>query len=194
MKIYTGRIAAVFFATTIASQALAEEITVVLSEELDIVDPCEASRSNLGRVLWQNISETLTEMVPGEGVQPRLATSWEELDGGTWRFKLREGVTFSDGTAFDAGDVAHSIARFQGDAISCEVGEKFFGGIKLNTTVVDDTTIDITPDPAQPIMPLLATTITVVPSEAPMEAFVETPIGTGPYVWDEYVRGQHIKM
>lgn len=190
----TGRLAATVFAIGLASPALAEEITVVLSEELDIVDPCEASRSNLGRVMLQNVSETLTEMIPGEGVQPRLATSWEELEGGTWRFRLREGVTFTDGTAFDAGDVAHSIARFQGDAISCEIGAKFFGGIELNTTVVDEHTIDITPDPAQPIMPLLAATITVVPSETPMDAFVDEPVGTGPYVWDEYVRGQHIKL
>jgi peptide/nickel transport system substrate-binding protein len=189
-----GRIAAALFASTIASQAMAEELTVVLAEELDIVDPCESSRSNIGRVMLQNVSETLTEMVPGEGVQPRLAVSWEEMDGGTWRFTLREGVTFTDGTAFDAGDVAHSIARFTGDAISCEIGDKFFGGIELTTNVVDDLTIDITPNPAQPIMPLLASTMAVVPSEAPIDAYVETPIGTGPYVWDEYVRGQHIKM
>jgi peptide/nickel transport system substrate-binding protein len=190
----TGRIAAALFASTFAGHTMAEELTVVLSEELDIVDPCEASRSNLGRVMLQNVSETLTEMVPGEGVQPRLATAWEEMEGGTWRFTLREGVTFSDGTAFDAGDVAHSIARFQGDAISCEIGEKFFGGIRLTTEVIDDHTIDITPDPAQPIMPLLASTITVLPAEAPMDAFVDEPIGTGPYIWDEYLRGQHIKM
>lgn len=189
-----GRLAAALLATTIAGSALAEEVTVVLAEELDIVDPCEASRSNIGRVMLQNVSETLTEMVPGEGVQPRLAVSWEEMDGGTWRFKLREGVTFSDGTAFDAGDVAHSIARFTGDAIACEVGDKFFGGIELTTNVVDDSTIDITPNPAQPIMPLLASTMTIVPSEAPMDAYMEKPIGTGPYVWDEYVRGQHIKL
>jgi len=189
-----GRIAAALFATTLAGQAMAEEVTVVLSEELDIVDPCEASRSNLGRVMLQNISETITELVPGEGLRPRLATSWEEMDDGTWRFKLREGVTFSDGTAFDAGDVAHSIARIQNEDLTCEIGAKFFGGIKLTTSVVDDHTIDITPDPAQPIMPLLASTITIVPSEAPGDAYVDKPVGTGPYVWDEYERGQHIKL
>lgn len=194
MTYKVGRIAATIFATAFASHAMAEELTVVLAEELDIVDPCESSRSNIGRVMLQNVSETLTEMVPGEGVQPRLAVSWEEMDGGTWRFKLRDGVTFTDGSALDAGDVAHSIARFTGDAISCEIGDKFFGGIELTTNVVDDSTIDITPNPAQPIMPLLASTMAVVPSETPIDAYVDQPIGTGPYVWNEYVRGQHIKM
>lgn len=189
-----GRIAAALLATTIAGQAMAEDVTVVLAEELDNVDPCEASRSNIGRVILQNVSETITEMVPGSGVQPRLATSWEELEGGTWRFHLREGVTFSDGTAFDAGDVAHSIARMTNPDLVCEVGNKYFGGIELATNVVDDHTIDITPNPAQPIMPLLASTITIAPAEAPMDAYMDTPVGTGPYVFDEYVRGQHIKM
>ncbi|WP_425098700.1 ABC transporter substrate-binding protein [Tropicibacter sp. S64] len=189
-----GRIAAALMVTTFASQALAEEVTVVLSEELDIVDPCEASRSNVGRVVLQNIAETITELDPETGLQPRLATSWEDMGGGTWRFTLREGVTFSDGTALGADDVAHSLARIKSDKISCEIGAKYFGGITLTTAVVDDTTIDITADPAQPILPLLMSTVTVVPAETSMEAYVDTPVGTGPYTWDEYARGQHIKL
>ena len=33
-------------------------LTVVLSEEPDIVDPCEATRSNVGRIIMQNVAET----------------------------------------------------------------------------------------------------------------------------------------
>ena len=46
----------------------------------------------------------------------------------------------------------------------CEIGAKFFGGIELTTEVVDDTTIDITADPATPILPLLMSTVTAAPS------------------------------
>jgi peptide/nickel transport system substrate-binding protein len=178
------------------SPALAQEnsVTVVLSEELDVVEPCMASRSNIGRVILQNISETVTELVPGEGLQPRLAESWEDRGDGAWRFNLRQGVTFTDGSAFDAGDVAHSIARATGDAIVCEIGAKFFGGMTLTTEVVDDHTIDITADPAQPILPLLMSTMTVVPAETPIDSFVDHPIGTGPYTFDEYNVGQNIKL
>jgi len=171
-----------------------DSVTIVLSEELDVVDPCEASRSNVGRVVLQNIAETLTELVPGEGLQPRLAESWEDKGDGTWRFHLREGVAFSDGSALDANDVAHSLARIKSDKISCEIGAKFFGGINLSTNVVDDTTIDITADPAQPILPLLMSTVTVTPDNAPMDAYVDVPVGTGPYIFDEYARGQYIKL
>ena len=189
-----GRLAAVLLVTTIAGQALAEDVTVVLSEELDIVDPCEASRSNVGRVVLQNIAETVTELVPGTGLQPRLATAWEDKGNGTWRFTLRDGVTFSDGSAFDAGDVAHSLARIKSEAISCEIGAKYFGGVDLTTNVDDDNTIDITANPAQPILPLLMSTVTVIPAETSMDAYVDTPVGTGPYTFDEYARGQHIKL
>lgn len=169
-------------------------VTVVLSEELDIVDPCEASRSNVGRVVLQNIAETITELVPGEGLKPRLADSWEDMGGGTWRFNLHPGVMFTDGTALDAGDVAHSLVRIKNETILCEIGSKYFGGIALTTNVIDDVTIDITADPAQPILPLLMSTVTVVPSETPLDQRMDVPVGTGPYTFDEYSRGQHIKL
>jgi peptide/nickel transport system substrate-binding protein len=183
-------------AAVAAMPALAQDnaVTVVLSEELDVVEPCMASRSNIGRVILQNISETMTELVPGQGLQPRLAESWEDRGNGTWRFNLRQGVTFTDGTDFTAEDAAHSIARTTGDAIVCEIGAKFFGGTKLTTEVVDDHTIDVTADPAQPILPLLLSTMTIVPAETPMDSFVEQPIGTGPYTFDEYNVGQDIKL
>lgn len=191
-----GRIAAILLASTIAGQAVAQDdsVTVVLSEELDLVDPCMASRSNIGRVVLQNVAETVTELVPGQGLQPRLATGWEDMGDGTWRFTLRDGVTFHDGSDFTAEDVAHSIARTTGDQIVCEVGAKFFGGMELTTEVVDDLTIDITADPAQPILPLLMSTMTVVPAETAMDSFVDTPIGTGPYTFDEYNVGQNIMV
>ena len=143
LKHFSG-IAAVLLSTTAAFAAAHGDstVTVVLSEELDIVDPCEASRSNVGRVVLQNVAETMTELVPGSGLQPRLAESWEDMGDGTWRFHLKEGVSFHDGTAFGATDVAHSLARVKSENISCEIGAKFFGGITITTEVVDDTTID----------------------------------------------------
>ena len=55
-------------------------LTVVLSEEPDIVDPCEATRSNVGRIVKQNVSETLVEIDPKDGsIKARLAT-WMETN------------------------------------------------------------------------------------------------------------------
>ena len=140
-----------------------------------------ATRSNIGRVIMQNVNETLTQydVKGGKGVLPRLAESWEDQGNGTWRFNLRQGVTFSDGTAFDANDVKHSFERVVSDQITCET-PRYFGDTKLSFNVVDDHTIDVTADPAQPILPLLLSLVTIVPSETPIE-FVREPVGTGPY-------------
>ena len=187
----------VLLASTTIVPAMAQtntEITVVLSEELDLVEPCMATRSNIGRVIMQNISETLTELdVRGDaGLMPRLAESWEDLGDGTWQFKLRQGATFSDGTTFDAADVKHSFDRVFSDQITCE-SKRYFADTALTFNIVDDNTIDIKAEPAQPILPLLMTLVTIVPSEAPME-FVREPIGTGPYVMSEWTAGQQIVL
>ena len=180
--------------TTGALYAQEGEVTIVLSEELDLIDPCMATRSNIGRVVLQNISETLTELDVrgGAGVMPRLATAWEQSGDTAWRFTLREGVTFSDGSAFDAGDVVHSYLRTQSDANSCEIS-RYYEGMGMELTAVDDLTLDITTAEPQPIMPLLMSLLTIVPSETSME-FTRDPVGTGPYALAEWNVGQNIRL
>lgn len=190
-----GSIAALFLASTaMAAMAQDNPVTIVLSEELDVVEPCMASRSNIGRVLLQNVSETMTELKPGEGLKPRLAESWEDMGDGTWRFHLRDGVKFHDGSDFDAEDVAHSIERTVNSEIVCEIGAKFFGGMEISGKAVDANTVDITTDPPSPILPLLVSTLTIVPSGTATDTFVDHPVGTGPYTFAEYNRGQNIKL
>ncbi|WP_435169887.1 ABC transporter substrate-binding protein [Falsirhodobacter sp. 1013] len=170
------------------------DIRIVLSEELDLMEPCMATRSNIGRVILQNINETLTEYDTrgGQGVIPRLATSWEQKDDGGWRFHLRDGVTFSDGSTFDAADVKHSFDRAMSDQISCET-PRYFGGMTVEATVVDDKTVDFSADPVQPILPLLLSLVTIVPSETPIE-FTRQPVGTGPYELTDWSPGQQIVL
>jgi len=184
-------------ATTGIAPAWAQQktdITVVLQEELDLVEPCMATRSNIGRIIMENVNETLTQydVRNGQGVIPRLAASWTDQGNGTWRFNLRQGVTFSDGSAFDANDVKHSFERAMSPQLTCET-PRYFGDTKLSFNVVDDHTIDITAQPAQPILPLLLSLVTIVPSETPVE-FVREPVGTGPYKLASWQPGQSIVL
>ncbi len=196
MRKLTACLLGTAMAVGVVGPALAADtdVTIVLNEELDNVEPCMSSQSNIGRVLLQNVSETLTELNPDNGsLMPRLAESWEQVDVDTWRFHLRQGVAFGDGTGFGAGDVKHSIERTLSDKISCEIGAKFFGGMTITPEIVDDATIDITSDPAQPILPLLMSTLTIVPEEMPVE-FTRAPVGTGPYAFTDYTPGQSITL
>lgn len=169
-------------------------IKVVLAEEADLLEPCMATRSNIGRIIMENVSETLTELDVrgGTGVQPRLAEKWEQNADGSWRFHLRQGVKFSDGTAFDAKDVKHSFDRIMSDKNTCE-SRRYFGGMTVTPTVVDDYTVDFKADPVQPILPLLLTLVTIVPEETPLE-FVREPVGTGPYKLSNWTPGQQIVL
>ncbi|TPE51425.1 ABC transporter substrate-binding protein [Amaricoccus solimangrovi] len=171
-----------------------KDVTIVLGEDIDLMEPCMATRSNIGRIIMENVSETLTEydVKSGKGVLPRLAESWEDMGGGTWRFHLRESVTFSDGSAFDAADVKASYERASSDKLTCET-PRYFGDTKLTFDVVDEHTIDITADPAQPILPLLMSLVTIVPSETPVE-FVREPVGTGPYKLASWSPGQSVVL
>ena len=124
MKLTTATLLA-FASTTMASAAFAQDknVTVVLTEVLEVVDPCMAARSDVGRVVLQNVSETLTEFNPGTSkLLPRLATEWEQVNDTTWRFKLRPGVKFHDGSTFDPADVEFSLKRNKTAALGCEVG------------------------------------------------------------------------
>ena len=58
-----------------------------------------------------NIYEGLVRRNQNMQIEPSLATSWEPLEAENgWRFHLREGVTFHDGSHFDANDVVVSWA------------------------------------------------------------------------------------
>ncbi len=85
-----------------------------------------------------HVYETLTRWDPDtETLAPVLATSWTSNDDGTeWTFKLREGVTFHDGTPFTANDVKASLDR------NIEIGMVAYDFIGFETIeVVDDLTV-----------------------------------------------------
>src|SRR5262249_30753246 len=81
-----------------------------LAIEPDSIDP---HFHNFGgnKGLMPNIFEALTAMDPQDRLTPNLALSWRLIDDATWEFRLRPGITFSDGTPFTADDVAFTIER-----------------------------------------------------------------------------------
>jgi peptide/nickel transport system substrate-binding protein len=181
-----------------AGPALADaskDITIVVPDSIDNLDPCRSARNDVGRVIKQNVTETLTELKAEDGsIQPRLATSWQQLDSNTWRLKLRTGVKFHDGSVFDANAVARSIDRTLNPKLDCINRQKFFGGVTLTPKVIDAETIEITTSPPQPILPTLLSTMTVVPASTPVDQSVKNPVGTGPYVFKDWQPGQKVTL
>ena len=63
---------------------------------------------------YRQVYESLTRTGKDSGLEPALATSWKLVNPTTWRFELRQGVRFHDGSPLTAEDVAFSIDRALG--------------------------------------------------------------------------------
>jgi len=173
--------------------ATAQELTVVLPEQPANLEPCRSIRADIGRVINMNITETLTDINVDNGeVEPHLATAWEQVDDMTWRFTLREGVTFQDGAPLDADAVVNSVNRLMNPNLTCDSRSKF-GDVTLTPTAIDAQTVEIVTDIAMPIMPTLMGTVQIVSPNMPFDAEVNEPVGTGPYILSE-ADNEHILL
>jgi peptide/nickel transport system substrate-binding protein len=96
-----------------------------------------------------NIYEPLIQHDKHLGLEPALAVKWESTGPDTWRFHLRPGVKWQDGTPFTADDVIFSFNRIRGknSAMRSQVGT-----IKA-ATKIDDMTVDFVTNGSDPILP-----------------------------------------
>ena len=94
----------------LTSAAMAVDLTVGSSTEPAAIDP-HFSRSGNSQQIAAQVFNRLVEPDENLQIQPGLAVSWTNLDELTWEVKLREGVTFHDGSPFTAEDVVFSLER-----------------------------------------------------------------------------------
>jgi peptide/nickel transport system substrate-binding protein len=83
------------------------------------LDPAETSGIATPFVFLYALHDALFKPLPGDDMAPCLAESWTESpDGLVYEFKLREGLTFHNGTPFTAEDVKFSFFRYKGNSAS----------------------------------------------------------------------------
>ena len=81
-----------------------------------------------------------------QALEPELAQSWRvSKDGRQITFKLRTGISFSDGTAFSAEDVAYTVQQLMDPALHSPTGDAFRSGPgNVETKVISPTEISVT--------------------------------------------------
>ncbi len=181
---------------TLSGQAFAEaatEVTIVLPAGPDRLDPCETPRSVIGRIIKQNVVETLVELNYQDGsILPRLAESWVQDSPTQWTFKLRPGVTFHDGAPFDAASVIYTMERTIDPALTCITRTKYFDGVEITAEAVDPLTVRFTTAKPSPILPTLLAQMAISSPNTPKGVYTEMPVGTGPYKFDHWTQGQEV--
>jgi peptide/nickel transport system substrate-binding protein len=140
----------------------------------------------------RNVIEQLVAMDPDTGeLGPMLATGWDQVDDLTWRFTLREGVAFHDGSPFDAEAAAYAVNWVWSEDNSFHIRETM--GPQISAEVVDDYTIDVStpvPDPLIPFRMYLGGISSMQQLLDDPAAADQEPIGTGPYRFVEWRQGQ----
>ena len=101
---------AVFLLAALAQPTLAKKFRYSTSGDLLTMDP-HSQNEGPTNAMKSNIYEALVLRSWDLSIKPSLATSWSQPNTTTWRFKLRKGVKFHDGTPFTADDVVFSFAR-----------------------------------------------------------------------------------
>jgi peptide/nickel transport system substrate-binding protein len=137
-------------------------------------------------------------------VIPNLATSWTaDTTGTTWTFKLRPGVTFTDGTPFNADAVIFNLDRYSNSsspqynpALGALVAIQL--GSIASYSKIDDMTVEIVSKVPDSHLPSDFTTVymaspTAVTKEG-NDGFGANPVGTGPFKFDSLKRGQELVL
>jgi peptide/nickel transport system substrate-binding protein len=129
---------------------------------------------------------------------PWLATGWKKIDDLTWEFKLREGVTFTNGEPFNAAAAKFSFERCKTHKQS---QYKYMVPDYDTITVVDDYTLLYKTKAPTPEMLIMLNSVSMVPpkyfSEWDAKDWTHlnlNPIGTGPYTFVEWVKDDHMTM
>jgi len=172
----------------------AATLTVMQNEAPRSMDPGNQTATFTGTVL-DPMYEGLLKMSPDLKPEPALATSWSSDDSGLkWTFKLRDGVTFHDGTPFNADAVVANFARH----LDAKRGLAASGRLRTfldSVTKVDDSTVLFTLKKPYPAFLNLLTTgasLMVSPTADKAGTLDSKAVGTGPYKMVQYKTGEFV--
>jgi peptide/nickel transport system substrate-binding protein len=170
--------------------------TYAFKSDIQTLDPMLTTDTTTQNVYHQ-IVETLVKMGRDGQFEAALAESWEAVDDTTWRFDLRQGVTFHNGEPFTADAVVFSLERLRKPELESPAAP---GATPIESiTKVDDFTVDvITTEPYAALLSTLYGNLPILPpqyiGEVGDDGFAEAPIGTGPFRFVEWVKDVEVRM
>ncbi len=147
------------------------------------------------RNIMESVYDTLTYIDasdPTLPIKPRLATSWEFTEPTVFDVQLQDGVTFHNGEDFTAEDVKWTI-DYVLDPETASLNATFLDRVE-SVEVVDTHHVRFNLSTPWPALPESLATIQMYSKSATPESIAEQPNGTGPFMWKEWVPGDHITL
>ncbi len=152
----------------------ASSLRIAISDDLPSLDPNRVVDSVSEAVLF-NVYEPLVGFDEKLGIRMLLAESWEHPSPERWRFRLRKGVRFHDGTPLTAAAVRDSLLTVQ-RAIELEASE--FLSQVTEIVAAGELTLDLVTREPRAILPSLPVVFVTKPNSA---GPFPPSVGTGPY-------------
>jgi peptide/nickel transport system substrate-binding protein len=168
------------------------ELIAGVSERALTLDPANHYSISATSVL-RHIYDPLVDVTNDSKFVPGLAESWQAVNNTTWRFTLRKGVSFHDGSPFTADSVVYTLKRVRDNTklIKAFVYQDI-------EDVRKDGDYAVTVSTKRPFgsLPAHLTMLGILPTSAAAseDAFFQKPIGTGPFRFASWTHGDHIVM
>lgn len=174
-----------------------DTLVVAVSTEPTSLDPQNNSLL-AGMTIEKQIFDTLVVVDNETGdISPSLATEWNWEDDLTLNMTLRDDAVFHNGEKMTAEDVVYTLQRLNDGSASASLYSSFDGA---NSVAVDDTHVQIKfKTPYAPALVMLGNVRASIVCKSYVEsvgndAFARAPIGTGAFVFDNWVTGDRITM
>ncbi len=178
-----------------AAWAGKDMLTVDLGSEPSSLDP-QLQWNPDSYYVYRNIFDNLITRDDKGEIVPEVATSWKYLSDTEIEFTIRGDISFHDGSKLTAEDVAFSVKRITDPKFaSPQLGQ--FNKI-VDATVTGPTTVVLKTDGPYPALLAQLVKLSIVPKHVVEaignDAFNLKPVGSGPYIFDNWQRGVAVTL